>query len=637
LDNVTNSFDDLINAAAREIENCNWSGLHDVARQIYENFPDHAAAFRYHAKALVGLEKFSAADEVLKEGVRLFPADRWLAQDYAELAARRGDLTGAAERWKCLRQRFWGNPGIAIETSKALRKAGLLLEPDQTIDRAAQQFPRNFIVISVWVNIALERRDWRSAGKRSSVMRRNFPRCPLGYHAGGEAMRQLGLCDEADAIIEAGLAHHPSDLALLTAYAHTAARREDWALAESRWRAMLERNPGNLTGALGLAASLQRQKRLLDAEEILLANLKRFPQNAQIAERYVGAASQRGDWQEVADRCQQLLLTFPQNAFLHRQLAVALKRTSRADDAERILSDAMLLMPDDLPIAIEHAWCAHASRDWPAALIRWRSLAERFPDAMEIKEGLMQAELQAADHGIQVNSKQLPNEETITKPVIEKNQVMPKDIFSQFESLGEHCEFGLVQREYGLEPISLFRWVSISLSSVTLALEEGLTDFGNPKNVSLKAHAVGSEYMVRDSLYRFGMHTFVKEGSIPEEVFFSQQCRRLRFLARKLVEDLQNGERIFVHFRTEKAPLQQVLRLHQVLRRYGNTKLLYVQLTDSQHAPGTVTLVREGLMIGYIDRFGKVPPSGWDIAFDTWLTICRGAIAIVEGHQPQPD
>ena len=34
-------------------------------------------------------------------------------------------------------------------------------------------------------------------------------------------------------------------------------------------------------------------------------------------------------------------------------------------------------------------------------------------------------------------------------------------VLNAFESLDESCEFGLLQRKFQLEPISLLRWVSI--------------------------------------------------------------------------------------------------------------------------------------------------------------------------------
>jgi hypothetical protein len=64
------------------------------------------------------------------------------------------------------------------------------------------------------------------------------------------------------------------------------------------------------------------------------------------------------------------------------------------------------------------------------------------------------------------------------------------------------------------------------------------------------------------------------------------------------------------------------------MRRLGNATLLFVTLADGVHQAGDVVPAEDGLMIGYIDRFGKVPPSGWDIAFDTWLRICRNALEL---------
>src|SRR5215471_8231464 len=49
------------------------------------------------------------------------------------------------------------------------------------------------------------------------------------------------------------------------------------------------------------------------------------------------------------------------------------------------------------------------------------------------------------------------------------------DIAARCESLGRNCEFGLVQRNLGLEPISLLRWAGAKDRGVD-GLVDGLRD-----------------------------------------------------------------------------------------------------------------------------------------------------------------
>jgi len=49
-----------------------------------------------------------------------------------------------------------------------------------------------------------------------------------------------------------------------------------------------------------------------------------------------------------------------------------------------------------------------------------------------------------------------------------------QELMYRFESLGDNCEFGLVQRRCGAEPLGLFRFASIGTEQVARALEAGL-------------------------------------------------------------------------------------------------------------------------------------------------------------------
>jgi hypothetical protein len=126
------------------------------------------------------------------------------------------------------------------------------------------------------------------------------------------------------------------------------------------------------------------------------------------------------------------------------------------------------------------------------------------------------------------------------------------------------------------------------------------------------------------------MHTFVKRNAVNFEKMHSQSCRRLKFLSRKLIEDLTTGEKIFVFKIAERFLGEDELgRLRSAMGQYGNNALLYVRLEDDVHPCGTVVQAGHGLMIGYIDQF-SITPSGdpRSPSITAWTEICRKAHAI---------
>jgi tetratricopeptide (TPR) repeat protein len=593
---------------------------------IAPTVPDLAATLRNEAQALSARGDDAAAEAALEAALRRFPRHPGLAQDYAAIAERRGDTKAALHRWEMMRRRMPGQPMASLGAAKTLRAAGRMQDAMRIMDEAAARFPANFFVLNACADLAMEQRDWRRAADLSESLRRSFPHHPRGYVDGGTALRHLDRTDEADQVTELGLAYHRGHLQLLMNHARSAMHRQDWAEAERRWREVQARHPKAAMGYVGLADMFRQQKAQAAQEDCLRAGMAALPGNPALMAQFAMAAAQRGHWAEAAERWRAYALRFPQTGIGHYQLGLALKQLGLAEAADRALAVGTELAPDHLALALEWALCAQAANDWMEAVQRWQALELRFPGTLEVKEGLLQARLGAAENGIVVPHEAAPAETVVAGR--SGGAATAAEILSQFESLGENCEFGLVQRQYGLEPISLLRWVSISIVGLIHSLEDGLQDVGNPANTSLVVHPPAEEYFVRDSFYRFGMHSFVKKGSIPEQRFYEQQCRRLRFLGRKLREDLESGERIFVHFRKEETHPAQLRKLHQAMRGYGDNTLLFVRLADAAHRPGTVEAAEEGLLIGYIDRFGKNPPHGWDIAFETWIELCGNALAL---------
>jgi hypothetical protein len=106
-------------------------------------------------------------------------------------------------------------------------------------------------------------------------------------------------------------------------------------------------------------------------------------------------------------------------------------------------------------------------------------------------------------------------------------------LFRRFESLGMTCEFGLVQRQLGLEPLGLLRFASITPDNLIALLNSDLAGVADaadaffipkPDNYWLRIPSVGLQMPTM----------FVPTDP---DAFMVQMRRRRRFLAGKLMED----------------------------------------------------------------------------------------------------
>jgi hypothetical protein len=198
---------------------------------------------------------------------------------------------------------------------------------------------------------------------------------------------------------------------------------------------------------------------------------------------------------------------------------------------------------------------------------------------------------------------------------------------AKFESLGNNCEFGFVQRRCGAEPIGLFRFSNPVPEALLRGITQGFADIGDNARVALDQQQPKREWIVEELEYGLRQHTFFWEGDIDEEKITAQQLRRFGFLRRKFLEDVQLGTKIFVLHSTPNWSIHIVTAIARALRRLGPTWLLWVITGETC---GSVEIVEDGLMCGTIDR---LLPNAGDVSglsLSGWLDILTGAWVMLE-------
>jgi hypothetical protein len=210
------------------------------------------------------------------------------------------------------------------------------------------------------------------------------------------------------------------------------------------------------------------------------------------------------------------------------------------------------------------------------------------------------------------------------------------DLMLAFESLGDNCEFGLVQRHAGAEPLALFRFAGMSLVKIVAALEAKLEGIGTADTVEV--HLAGEpgrrEFMVHETWLDTRYHTFIHEGEIDPEELRQREGKRLAFLRRKMLEDLSNGEKIWVWREWGKDDPARLQPLLNVLRSYGSNILLLVVRADDAHPSGTVERLDRDFIKGYVEHLAPYD-NATDIRPLAWFEMCENAFALCFPDQVQ--
>jgi hypothetical protein len=209
--------------------------------------------------------------------------------------------------------------------------------------------------------------------------------------------------------------------------------------------------------------------------------------------------------------------------------------------------------------------------------------------------------------------------------------VLPFDqMITRFESLGDTCEFGLVQRQMGAEPLGLLRFSFIDLPMLLRGLRSGFEGLGDPETTDVIIDGKDREFVVRESVYGMTYHTFQYEHQMTRDTVRRQQATRLDFLRRKLLEDIANGEKIFVIKRTPGLRPEEILPLFSALNEQRRNWLLWMVAADAAHPPGTVEMLLPGLLRGYIDRFAP-SENAHDLSMPVWAAVCEATWRAVGG------
>jgi len=201
------------------------------------------------------------------------------------------------------------------------------------------------------------------------------------------------------------------------------------------------------------------------------------------------------------------------------------------------------------------------------------------------------------------------------------------NLLARFESLGHSCDFGLVQREIGIEPLGLLRVTGISTMQAYVGLLERFSNIGERANIRPYVPENQNEYWIHEVRYGMFYHTFIPPSQSAPEQLIAREMQRLPFLRRKFIEDLENGEKIFLLRRPDPMTASEALAIWAALNLYHDNVLLYLESGDSVLA-GRVEEVGPRLLKGYLDgTLGDVAPN-----VASWLCLCANTYLACRDH-----
>jgi hypothetical protein len=196
-----------------------------------------------------------------------------------------------------------------------------------------------------------------------------------------------------------------------------------------------------------------------------------------------------------------------------------------------------------------------------------------------------------------------------------------QQIMTKCCSLGDNCEFGVVQALYDAHPFDLFRWASISTPQLERLLGDRLEQVGVSQHFTAKPNVDG-EWDILDRHYGVDWHTFSSVDEFTEEAVIKRESVRMAWLAKKLLSDLTAGVRPFVRVGPRDKPEDGTTILQLIQSFNPKNKLLWVVQADADNPAGSVRRIDDGFVVGYLPEFWKM-----NTLRAMWLRLVRNGSA----------
>ena len=441
-------------------------------------------------------------------------------------------------------------------------------------------------------------------------------------------LRERGRYAEADDALGPLLRARPVGADAMVAHALNANGRRDWNEALRRWEAVSERFPHLDAAHFNKAIILREIGRLDEADALFCDIRRRLPDNYDAGFQWGLHPHYMQAWAVAADRWHELRASWPNEPGPYSWGSAALRSLDRLDDAKALLALGRQRFPDDCDMEIEAALLLGRCAEWTEALKRWDALRERHPLSADIEarrnEAYLLASYARADSGAGRDNAPAPVARTRDRSVLLK----PEQLLLAFESLGSDCELGLLQRRYKAEPLGLLRWGGPTIEHLIVGLREGFARLGEPGTLRLEDK--GTEYLMHDDVYKILMHTFIAVDPAKEQKILQQLGRRLIFLRRLLLDQIEAAGSIFVFKDVLGVGTSKLVELHREMSRLGPATLLVVQKAGADRRPGDVETIEDRLLLGTVSAFGNGPlneDGSWNIPVWEWLNILRIAYA----------
>ena len=625
-------------------------------------FPHRPENYWKPAKLLSQIGLFDEADDILRAAAGRFPQNFLCLSAYASIAQQRERWPEALRRWQMVLDAFEHNSdenrSAILGAAGALQKMGRFDEAEELIMSRWDSYQFHLEFRIALARLSSDAGDWPTAVKRWGEMRKGVPANPIGYVEEARALRNARRISEAGAVIDEALSRFPdnatvaSEMALVDAerLAETNEAREvgralSGGIMGGEPAEPLERRDESVAIALGSddTSVTERASHLRFVESLVL----RFGTSGNAVPYLTYGWSLPEDGYTFAVDGETglslpgfsapfgLVLEITLHPFVHperlpeQRILIRVNGQTIGHSSISEFKTIAFLLPAHLAASYMHVTFEQPNAARPTDVTGshdTRCLGFAFHEIRvhTIADSLLSRHASRRDT---ISLRHLADIEAIETVLRERTNLGRGELVKEFESLGDNCEFGLFQRSYDAEPLGLFRFSTVNLPPLLRGIRMSFAGLDVPADILPVLEDTPKEWLVYQRQYQLRYHTFKREHEATETEIRAREVKRLGFLRRKLLTDLESSAKIFVYKREKAIEFEEILPLFVDLNEHGLNTLLWVVPARAPYEPGTVEELLPGLLRGHIDKLPSTHTPG-DLSQIGWLEICVSAYCL---------
>jgi tetratricopeptide (TPR) repeat protein len=335
---LARSDTNLVHSAKIALSLGDKSAALDFWQQALVRYPRFARQSADAFEILLGLGLFDDAEALTHEFRRRSPKDPVYAGWFALVSERRGDTDEAIRRWASVRDKFPAYWMGFVHGAVCLRNSGQLAAAEALHKKSGELFPDILHMWMEWARTVEQKEDWPEAIRLWDVVSKRF-RHFAGDVGVARGLEELGRPEEAEARLKEARYRSASEPQIAIALTRLACRRgayDEALICCEEARARIPLHPFGYREGTRLLLELGRYS---EAEAILLAAAKRFPQQVWPMVDYASLASRQNNWEAAVTRWEAVRAGWPDRQDGYLQGAQALAALGREEEAAQLRAE----------------------------------------------------------------------------------------------------------------------------------------------------------------------------------------------------------------------------------------------------------------------------------------------------------